>query len=84
MFLKSNCLSDVDIKLSQVNVLMSEINQIISQRPVPVKSKILLPRIDQILSEMAFVVSNVQTDCSSSEEENDNCLKSEVSLDWDN
>ena len=75
---RSNCLSDVDVKLSQVNVLMSEINQIISQCPVPVQSRTLLPRVDQILSEITLIVAFTQADCSNDLDDE------EVSLVWDN
>ena len=81
MFQSVNCLSDVDVKLSQVNVLMSEINQLISQCPVPVQSKQLLPRVNQILSEMTFVVAFAQSDCSSSGIASDD--SSNVSLEWE-
>ena len=81
MFLKSTLLSDVDVKLSQVNVLLSEINVIISKCPDQVQSKKLqlLPRVDQILSELTFVVSFAQDDCSSDDDENDDIR----SLEWD-
>ena len=81
MFQSSLCLSDVDVKLSQVNVLLSEINVIISKCPDQVQSKKLqlLPRVDQILSELTFVVSFAQDDCSSDDDENDDIR----SLEWD-
>ena len=66
MCLKSETLlSDVDVMLSQVNLLFSEINQKMSRSQVPVQSKLLLPRLEVILSEITWLVSLSQ-DCSSS------------------
>ena len=65
MCLKSETLlSDVDVMLSQVNLLFSEINQKMSRSQVPVQSKLLLPRLEVILSEITWLVSLSQ-DCSS-------------------
>ena len=58
---QSSCLSEVDIRMSQVNVLLSEINQIMSRCQFQVQSNTLLPRVDQILSEMKLIVSLSQT-----------------------
>ena len=52
---KINCLSDVDLKMSQVNVLLSEINQEMSSSLAPVQSSfLLLPRVQIILSEIKY------------------------------
>ena len=54
----SSYLSEVDVKLSQINVLFSEINQLMSPSQVPAyQSRLLLPRIDIILSEIMSFVS---------------------------
>ena len=59
----SNCLSDVDVKLSHVHLLLSEINQTMSNCHVPfVQSRKLLPRYNFILSEIKSLVSWTQ-DC---------------------
>ena len=64
MCVQSNCLlSDVDVKLSSVNVLFAEINQLMSSRPVPlVQSRTLLPRVETILSEINWFVRQAQQD----------------------
>ena len=77
----SNCLSDVDLKLSQINVMFSEINQKMSRSPVLVQSKMLLPRVNFILSEIKQFVSLTQDCCD--EEEPSNASTS-FNLEWDN
>ena len=74
----SSCLSDIDVRLSQVYLLLSEINQIISKCPEPVQSRQLLPRVDVILSEMTWIVTQSQEDGSAVDGDD-----SYVSLNWD-
>ena len=76
--LQSSCLSDVDVRMSQVNVLLSEINQLISKCPVQFQSKLLLPRVYQILSEMTFIVSLSQSCVTETDE-----VDVDISLEWD-
>ena len=61
MIQSSSCLSDVDVKMSEVHILLSEINQILSTSPVPVQSTLLLPRVEVILSEITWIVSLSQS-----------------------
>ena len=84
----SSCLSEADVKLSQINVLFSEINQTMSTSPVQ-SSLLLLPRIQIILSEINQFVQytqqlrdeDIDDDCSS--EADDECCQ-DASLEWDN
>ena len=63
---------------------MYEINYIISECPETVQSKMLLTRVNQILSEITFVVAFGQTDCSYCERiDDDDCPDFNISLDWD-
>ena len=63
--IKSSCLSDIDVKLSSINVLFSQINQMMSSSPVTAdESKLLLPRVNFILSEIKCLVSLSQDCCS--------------------
>ena len=78
MIQSSSCLSDIDVRLSQVYLLLSEINQIISKCPEPVQSRQLLPRVDVILSEMTWIVAQSQEDGSAVDGDD-----SYVSLNWD-
>ena len=78
MIQSSSCLSDVDVRLSQVYLLLSEINQIILKCPEPVQSRQLLPRVDVILSEMTWIVTQSQEDGSAVDGDD-----SYVSLNWD-
>ena len=78
MFQKPNCLSDVDVILSQIHVMFSEINQKMSSCPANVQSQMLLPRVDIILSEIMLFVSLSQ-DCDDANV-NDSL---DASMEWD-
>ena len=92
--MESSCLSEVDIRLSQINILFSEINQIISVSQVPVnQSKMLLPRVNFILSEIKLFVAAQSPDYSSNDDgrstegfdDDDQFHYDECSdLEWDN
>ena len=90
---KINCLSDVDLKMSQVNVLLSEINQEMSSSLLPVQSSfLLLPRVQIILSEINKFVQTTQqlrdqdagVSSFSPSDVDDECFHDTRSLEWDN
>ena len=56
---QSSCLSDVNMLLSEVSALMSEIN--VKMSNCRVQSKLLLPRVSTILSEMEYIVKLSQS-----------------------
>ena len=84
MIQSRDCLSDVDVRLSQVHVLFSEINQMMSKCPIPVKSRKLLPRLDDILSEISSLVSLSQECFSDTDVDGEGEECPDASLDWDN
>ena len=78
----SSYLSEVDVKLSQINVLFSEINQLMSPSQVPTyQSRLLLPRVDIILSEIMSFVSYSKDRGSDIEESHDDQDMSDDVLD---
>ena len=80
MIQSRSCLSDVDVKLSQVHMLLSEINQTMSISPVPfVQSRKLLPRYNFILSEIKWFVALSQNCCEGDADDDET-----ESLWWDN
>ena len=80
MFVSQSCLSEVDIALSQVNTLLSEVNIKLSVCPVEVR-KLILPRIQCILSEVEWTVS-MSSDEDSDGDGSSYCADVE-SLSWD-
>ena len=78
-----SCLSDIDVKLSKINVLFSEISQLLSPSHVPVfQSRKLLPRIDIILSEIMSFVSYTQ-DGAPDNDESCSVDLSDLEMEWD-
>ena len=74
-------LSDVDMLLSQVNVLMSEIN--VKMSSCRVQSKLLLPRVSTILSEMEFLVKISQNEGDDDDDDDNEESYGDGSLGWD-
>ena len=73
-------ISEVDLIMSQVNVLLSEVAMKLSK--CPVEANKLLPRVNNILSEMMWIV-NLSKSATA-----DNCFADfdhggDVSLEWD-
>ena len=83
MFVSQSCLSEVDIALSQVNTLLSEVNTKLSVCPVEVR-KLILPRIQCILSEVEWTVSMSSDESSDSDGDDGSSYCADVeSLSWD-
>ena len=83
MFVSESCLSEVDICLSQVNTLLSEVNTKLAICPVEVR-KLILPRIQCILSEVEWTVSMSSDESSDSDGDDGSSYCADVeSLSWD-
>ena len=75
--MKSSCLSEVDQLLAEVNVKLCEANVQLSQSFEVKSRRILLPRVQMILTELEWIVKI------SDDDDSDTSLSS-CSLSWDN